>query len=258
MNGLGILIATLLILYLPITWVIVFYWSNKSKQYWMPAISCVLAHVAFLPLLIVSSVVDINDDFDIAVVILLLLLLVVIGITISALIVLYITKRRIWVLSFLLAFSALALSPLLDYVEFDPVLYFVSKFLGTETDFQGHKIHFGNTYIYTGGYDYLSISKIKPGYVGIEDFHMLVLTGTKEKIEELNKSCLDEKNSCTQEEHEAYQTIFYTVYNPRIDFIWTDVFYYNMKCDVYLRHSKDERTEKDTDFIARFFNDNCS
>ena len=260
MNGLEILLATLLILYLPITWAIVFYWSNKAKQYWLPVASCVLAHVALLPLLIIWGDVDIIDDFDIAQLILLFILFALSGIVISALVILYVTKHRNWVLSILLLFSAFTLSPLLDYVDvdFDPTTYTVSLLQGSETDFQGYKIHLGDTYTYRKYKDELIIEIIKPGFAGVEYYNLYVSAGTKEKIEELDKACLDKLDTCVQVEQEAYQTIFYTENNSLHDNIWSANFYYNTKCDVYLMYRHNEIVGVYTDFIERFFNDNCS
>jgi len=259
------LLITLLILYLPITWAIVFYWSNKSKKYWIPAASCVLAHVAILPLLVIFNVVDISDDFDIALLILLIILFLLSGIAISALVVLYVTKHRVWVLSILIAFSVIAISPLLDYVDFDPATYTVSLLQGSETEFKGHKVHLGSSYVYyQSGDDYLGIRKINPGFKGIDyDYWIAIKPGTKEEVEKLHRDCWLEQTTCIASEEKNYTVLsLMKRTNGENDKFTYDTYdtvnsHYNLNCDLYLTHSDYIFDERYTEFIERFFND-CS
>jgi hypothetical protein len=218
-------------LYLPIIWGIVIYWSGKTGKHSKPVIFGLMAGI-FAPLIIIFIVGtdgyeagDVIDDTDIALYIFVLLVLVLTGIAISTLVMLHVANRKIGALSILIAI------------------------------FRGHKIYLGNSYIFTEYSDGLSIDKIKPGFTGVEDSYFLnVGVGASERIEDLTQACLDEQNSCNRGERGSYHTLSFT----KKDSSWTSVYYYNLKCDLYLMAGNNAFDDQYSDFIERFFGNNCS
>jgi hypothetical protein len=168
---------------------------------------------------------------------------------------LHVANRKIGALSILIAMSPTALLLILDNIKFDPITYIASSLQGSETEFRGHKIYLGNSYIFTEYSDGLSIDKIKPGFTGVEDSYFLnVGVGASERIEDLTQACLDEQNSCNRGERGSYHTLSFT----KKDSSWTSVYYYNLKCDLYLMAGNNAFDDQYSDFIERFFGNNCS
>lgn len=269
---------TIFFLYLPVIWVLMFFWAYKAKHYWKLAIVGVLAHLAYLPLVGLltkgQSFLEIGDHSELAFMIVLLVLLALIGITISALVILYLTRHRVWVLAILAAISVITLTPLLDEIDFDPTTYVMSLLQGTETEFQGYKIYLGSSYLYTESeYPYahndyevgvgdssLSIDRIIPGFEGVDDAYWLeVRQGTSELIKALNQGCLEQSNECEFGDRVRYQLIAFTKPYSDPDEKETRNYYYNLNCDVFLTHSSWDHThdERYLDFVKRFFNNNC-
>ena len=262
---------TIIAIYLPVAWVLLFVGATRTKHYSTLIFTSVLVHTAYLLLIQVWGLLFIgrglfvvDSHSGIAIIIVSLVILALIGIAISTLSVLLATKHWFWILSIIIAISAIALSPLLDDIGHKPVPYVTSLLQGTETETHEYKIYLGSSYIYrelnTETGMPLLIHKLRPGFEGIDfDYSLTVETGKKEEIERLIDACQNEEITCKTYSQQSYQAISIFIAGDGVYHgNQTLSYYYNFKCDAYLETSNDISDGKYTDFVERFFSDNCS
>jgi hypothetical protein len=244
---------------------VTYYWVKKTRRYLLPATFGVVFHISIIPALIMflavsegDSTAQVVDDLGLAFIIVAFCVVALVGLVSSLFVVLYESGRHKMALVLLVVVFVIPVTPILDEINFDPVLYVESVLQGEETEYQGNKIYLGNSYLYSRSWESLGISKILPGYSGVEEnYYLAISSGWAEKVDELNRTCQDEINNCKWNDRGGYQTVSLTDHSSFNDHKWSSVYYYNQMCSSYLRSFSDIQEKKYTGFVGRFFSDNC-
>ena len=124
---------------------VTYYWVKKARRYLLPAIFGVVAHISIIPALIMflavsqgRSIAQVIDNLGLALTIVAFCIVAIVGLASSLFMVLYESGRHKTALVLLVVIFVIPVTPILDEINFDPVLYVESVLQGEETEFQGN------------------------------------------------------------------------------------------------------------------------
>ena len=263
------------LLLLPLLWWGIYAFTKKSKNLWLGIGLGTLGHMAYL--LGYIFIISILDDFSMVEVfasldepfaILLTSIMLFAGLVFSTLIVLFVSGKRVVVLASLVVISVLAFTPILDGVEFDPLLFLDDKLQKKELEFHGNILKFPPPYIYyhlkgdpeAGTLSTLQVERIRPGYKGVEDsFYIQVRGGTQEMRAMFEPDCGKGEGGCVVEEMPNYKVLSFPTQYLHTEENQTVFYYYSQNCSSYLYHTTWDDSDRRiyTEFVEYFFSEGC-